>query len=91
MILRHPFRRLSATLFGIVCTVSQAGACPDCALINSGGTIEPQTVTAKLAFSFSTILMLGVFFCVFGFLVWIMVKTCRDLEKERLLSGHGEL
>jgi len=64
-----------------------AYACPDCALINSGGVIEPQTVAAKMAFSWSTLCLLCVFFSVVGCMVWAMVKTCRDLAKEKMLSG----
>ena len=62
-------------------------ACPDCALKSSGGLIEPQTMTAKMAFSSSTLLLLGVFFSVVGFMIWIMVKTCRDLSRESPLSS----
>jgi heme/copper-type cytochrome/quinol oxidase subunit 2 len=63
--------------------VARASACPDCLLKNSGGVIEPQTVTAKLAFSASTLFLLGIFLSVVGVMVWMMIKTCRDLDRER--------
>lgn len=66
-----------------------AGACPDCALRNSGGYIEPQTVVAKMALSDNTLFMIAVVLGVLGFMVWMMVKTCRDLAKERPLSSSG--
>jgi hypothetical protein len=69
--------------------VAAAEACPDCAIKNSGGYIEPQTVVAKMALSDNTLLMIAVVMGVLGFMVWIMVKTCRDLAKERTLSSSG--
>ena len=91
MNLRPSFRRLSAPLLAFLFIVAQASACPDCLLKNSGGIIEPQTVAAKLAFSASTLLLLGILFSALGFMIWTMVKTCRELSKERPLSSHGEL
>jgi heme/copper-type cytochrome/quinol oxidase subunit 2 len=82
--------RLLLVVFTSLLVTASATACPDCALLNSGGTIEPQTVMAKMAFSVSTLLMIGIFFTVVGFMTWMMVKTCRDLAKERPLSAHGE-
>lgn len=69
--------------------VAAAGACPDCAIKNSGGYIEPQTVVAKMALSDNTLFMIAVVMGVLGFMLWIMVKTCRDLAKERPLSSSG--
>jgi Na+-transporting NADH:ubiquinone oxidoreductase subunit NqrD len=74
---------LAANLLAAACV----HACPDCTLINSGGTFEPRTIASKLAFSFSTLLLLGTVFFVIGFLIWTMVKTCRDLERERALNS----
>ncbi len=65
-------------LSGLV-MLPQAIACPDCALKDSGGIIEPQTVTAKLAFSASTLMLMGFVFLVLGFLIWSMIKACQDL------------
>ena len=90
MNLRISFRRLSAPLLALLFTVAQSSACPDCLLKNSGGYIEPQTVAAKLAFSASTLFLLGILFSALGFMIWTMVKTCRDLSQERPLSSHGE-
>ena len=84
---------LMLALLWVGLSQSTARACPDCALKNSGGIIEPQTVMAKLAFSSSTFLLLLVLFSVLGFLVWSMVKTCRELDnqsKELPLSSRGE-
>jgi hypothetical protein len=61
-------------------------ACPDCTLQYSGGIIEPQTVAAKTAMSDSTLCMLGLFLLLVGFLVWSMIKTCRELAAQRALS-----
>lgn len=68
--------------------IVRAGACPDCALKNSGGVIEPQTVTAKMALSDNTLFMILVVVAVIGFMVWMMVKTCRELAADRDLQ-HG--
>lgn len=84
---RHLLILLSAILF----SAASLFACPDCALKNSGGIIEPQTVTAKLAFSTSTLIMLGIFFSVLGVLVWSMVKACRDLNLHTIHNLNKEL
>ncbi len=84
---RLSFKGLSAAAMVMLGAMTNAGACPDCALKSSGGIIEPQTVMSKLAFSSSTLLLLGILFSVLGFLIWSMVKTCRDLSKERSLSS----
>jgi heme/copper-type cytochrome/quinol oxidase subunit 2 len=65
---------------------STASACPDCALKNSGGVIEPQTVTAKMALSDNTLFMILMVVGVIGFMVWMMVKTCRELTAQRSLQ-----
>jgi hypothetical protein len=84
------FRFLLALPLGMALLVANASACPDCLLKNSGGVIEPQTVMAKVAFSASTLFLIGVFFSVIGFMIWMMVKTCRDLNQERALSSPRE-
>ena len=71
-------------------TLGTASTCPDCALKNSGGMIEPQTVTAKIAFSSSTLFLLGTFLAVIGFMIWIMIKTSREISEERPLSSSLE-
>jgi len=87
MNLLKSYRTILGFLLPIFVQASNAVACPDCTLINSGGTIEPQTIAAKLAFSASTLLLMGVFFSVVGFLIWTMVKTCRQLGRERSPSS----
>ncbi len=81
------FLKPSLALSALLLAVQSAVACPDCALKSSGGLIEPQTMTSKMAFSSSTLLLLGVFFSVVSFMIWIMVKTCRELNQERPLSS----
>jgi len=82
-------KRIFSFLFlaTLLLVAESAHACPDCTLINSGGSVETQTIAAKLAFSGSTLLLLGVVFSVLGFLIWSMVKTCRDLAQERALNS----
>ncbi|MEI6322489.1 MAG: hypothetical protein WCP60_05230 [bacterium] len=84
---RLSFKGISAAAMVMIVAVTNVGACPDCALKSSGGFIEPQTVMSKLAFSSSTLLLLGILCSVLGFLIWSMVKTCRELNKERSLSS----
>ena len=73
-----------------ILSLANAMACPDCALKGTGGQIEPQTVVSKLAFSSSTLFMIAVVFSVIGFMSWIMVKTCRDISRERPVSSSLE-
>ena len=87
----NSIRRRALLLAGIFITVANASACPDCALINSGGVIEPQTVMSKLAFSASTLFFISIFFSLMSFLIWMMVKTCRDLNQERILNSPSEI
>lgn len=70
----------------LMASIAPVLACPDCALKNSGGVIEPQTVTAKMALSDNTLLMIAVVIGVLGFLIWSMVSTLRELEAQRGLS-----
>jgi hypothetical protein len=74
----------------LIMSLANAMACPDCALQGTGGQIEPMTIVSKAAFSSSTLFMIGVVFSVVGFMTWIMVKTCRDLSRERPLSSSLE-
>jgi len=74
----------------LILSMASAVACPDCALQGTGGQIEPQTVVSKMAFSSSTLLMIGIVFAVIGFMTWIMVKTCRELARDRALSSSLE-
>lgn len=70
---------LTAALWFAAVTV--AGACPDCALKSSGGLIEPQTMTSKMAFSSSTLLLLGLIFSVIGLMVAFLISYCRQYDR----------
>jgi hypothetical protein len=80
--------RLSQSIFPLflLALAATARACPDCALKNSGGVIEPQTVTAKMALSDNTLFMILVVIGVLGFMVWTMIKTCKELAVQRELQ-----
>jgi hypothetical protein len=82
--------RFARLLPALPLLVARASACPDCLLKNSGGMIEPQTVMAKMAFSASTLFMIAISFSVIGFMVWTMIKTCRDLDRERAHASSHE-
>lgn len=89
---RSSLRRVGLGIFALVVSAAQVIACPDCTLKNSGGVIEPQTVMAKEAFSYGTVVLMGIFLSVVAFMIWSMVKACRELDihKERpLSSGKG--
>lgn len=88
---QHSFRNLTMVLVALFVTGSRAIACPDCTLISSSGPFEPQTMASKIAFSASTLLFIGIFFTVMGFLIWSMVKACRDLNLERPLSSPNNV
>jgi heme/copper-type cytochrome/quinol oxidase subunit 2 len=77
-------------LTALLLFVTKGVACPDCALTATGGQIEPQTVVSKLAFSSSTLFMIGMFLVVVGFMTWIMVRTCREIGRSRNLSSSLE-
>jgi heme/copper-type cytochrome/quinol oxidase subunit 2 len=72
---------LTASL--MAAAITMAGACPDCALQSSGGMIEPQTMTSKMAFSMSTLVMLGLVFAVIGLMVAFLVHYCRQYDRFR--------
>lgn len=72
-------RILAALLW--VAAISTAGACPDCKLASSGGLVEAQTMTAKMAFSSSTLVMLGLVFTVVGLLVAYLISYCRQYDR----------
>ena len=76
---------LSKILTVTLCTAAIAGAhaCPDCALQSSGGLIEPQTMTSKMAFSASTLVLLGLVFSVIGLMVGYLIHYCRQFDRFR--------
>lgn len=76
-----PKNLLAASLS--LAAIAQAGACPDCKLASSGGLVETQTMTAKMAFSSSTLVMLGLVFTVVGLLVAYLVSYCRQYDRLR--------
>jgi len=79
------------TFFSVlIMSLANAMACPDCALQGTGGQIEPLTIVSKLAFSSSTLFMIGTVFSVVGFMTWIMVKTCREISREHSPSSSLE-
>jgi hypothetical protein len=71
----------------LLTAVATAGACPDCSIKNNTTLVEQGSTTAKMALSDNVLLMIGVVLSVLGVLIWMMVKTCNDLAKERTLSG----
>jgi heme/copper-type cytochrome/quinol oxidase subunit 2 len=80
------FKSLPATLLLAATTI--AGACPDCSIKNNTTLVEQGSTTAKLALSDNVLLMIGIVISVLGFMVWMMVKTCRELAASRELQ-HG--
>lgn len=77
-------RIIPAALF--LAAVATAGACPDCSIRNNTTLVEQGSTTAKMALSDNVLLMIGVVFSVLGFMVWMMVKTCRELAAQRHLQ-----
>lgn len=73
----------AAVLLAAAATV---GACPDCSIANNTTLVEQGSTTAKMALSDNVLLMIGIVFAVLGFMVWMMVKTCRELAEQRLLQ-----
>jgi heme/copper-type cytochrome/quinol oxidase subunit 2 len=71
----------------LLAAAATAGACPDCSIKNNTTLVEQGSTTAKQALSDNTLFMIAVVLGVLGFMVWMMVKTCRDLAKERGLSS----
>ena len=66
----------------LLLTLTNAVACPDCALQGTGGQIEPLTVVSKAAFSSSTLFMIGIVFAVVGFMFWICLLYTSDAADE---------
>jgi len=77
---------LTVSLFAAALAV--ADACPDCALKSSGGLIEPQTMSSKMAFSSSTLLMLGLVFSVIGLMAACLIHYCRQYDRFREHEAH---
>jgi heme/copper-type cytochrome/quinol oxidase subunit 2 len=75
---------ITAVLF--VAAAASAMACPDCSIKNNTTLVEQGSTTAKLALSDNVLLMIGIVMSVLGFMIWMMVKTCRELEAQRVLQ-----
>jgi hypothetical protein len=69
-----------------VSVVTSAMACPDCSIKNNTTLVEQGSTTAKLALSDNVLLMIGIVMSVLGFMIWMMVKTCRELAAQRDLQ-----
>jgi heme/copper-type cytochrome/quinol oxidase subunit 2 len=70
----------------LLAAAASAGACPDCSIKNNTSMVEQGSTTAKMALSDNVLLMIGIVFAVLGFMVWMMVKTCRELDAQRGLQ-----
>jgi len=75
------FLKPSLALASLLLACDSAVACPDCALKSSGGLVEIQTMTAKMAFSSSTLVLLGLVFTVIGLLVAFLISYCRQYDR----------
>ena len=65
--------------------LSGAFVCPDCSIKNNTTLVEQGSTTAKMALSNNVLLMICIVLGVLGFMVWMMVRTCRELEAQRSL------
>lgn len=70
----------------LLAAAASAWACPDCSIKNNTSLVEQGSTTAKMALSDNVLLMIGIVFAVLGFMVWMMVKTCRELDAQRVLQ-----
>jgi heme/copper-type cytochrome/quinol oxidase subunit 2 len=78
------FKSLPVAL--LLAAAASAGACPDCSIKNNTTLVEQGSTTAKLALSDNVLLMIGIVMSVLGFMIWMMVKTCRELAAQRDLQ-----
>lgn len=83
-------KRLLAALFWLA-AIATASACPDCKLASSGGFVETQTMAAKMAFSSSTLVMLGLVFTVIGLLVAFLISYCRQYDRLREYEARRDV
>jgi len=61
---------------------SSLHACPGCKKLSEEvGRVEPQTVMAGFAFSWSVLFMLAVVFAVLGFLTVFITKTVAAIDR----------
>lgn len=66
-------------------------ACEGCKMAAAKGISEPQTIMAGMAFSWSVLFMLTVFFLLLGIFVWAMRSAClqANAAHNNKLMGHG--
>ncbi len=87
--MNFPKSLLAASLS--LAAIAAANACPDCKLASSGGLVETQTMTAKMAFSSSTLLMLGLVFTVIGLMVAYLISYCRQYDRFREYEARRDV
>jgi len=87
--MNFPKSLLAALLW--LAAIPTAGACPDCKLASSGGLVETQTMTAKMAFSSSTLVMLGLVFTVIGLLIAFLISYCRQYDRLREYEARRDV
>lgn len=61
-------------------------ACEGCKMSASKGVTEPQTMMAGIAFSWSVLFMLAVFFLLLGIFAWAMRTACLQAHEAHHLS-----
>jgi heme/copper-type cytochrome/quinol oxidase subunit 2 len=76
----------SITAVLLLAAAATAGACPDCSIKNNTSLVEQGSTSAKLALSDNVLLMICIVSTVLGFMIWMMVKTCRELAAQRDLQ-----
>jgi heme/copper-type cytochrome/quinol oxidase subunit 2 len=81
--MRFPSYLFAALFFTVAATTS---ACPDCSIKNNTTMVEQGSTTAKLALSDNVLLMIVIVMSVLAFMIWMMVKTCRELAAQRDLQ-----
>lgn len=69
-------------LFSILFAPLQLKACEGCKMAASKGVSEPQTIMAGMAFSWSVLFMLTVFFLLLGIFAWAMRCACIQADAE---------
>jgi hypothetical protein len=58
----------------------QAFGCEGCKMAASKGISEPQTVMAGMAFSWSVLFMLGIFFLLLAIFGWIVYRASSEAD-----------
>lgn len=63
-------------------------ACEGCKMAAAKGISEPQTIMAGIAFSWSVLFMLAVFFLVLGIFAWAMRNACIQADAAQRLGKN---